>query len=155
MRLETILSSFGSVHNSETPNRPWSQAAHDVLESFRDHNEPIPEEPAPPVKCLVRALNRGLQGMPELLADEQGRMSGARLYVGCPVRVVGIPERKFFIREIFWDYGEARIRMGRTSNTSFRGTALSSPRNRKANYVFRMSTRDSVMRQVMTVSRRQ
>ncbi len=97
------------VHNSETPNRPWSQGANEVLESFRDHNKPIREESAPPVKRLVRALNRGLQGMPELLADNQGRMSGARLYVGCPVRVIGIPERKFFIREIFWDYEEARI----------------------------------------------
>ena len=79
------------------------------LESFRDYNKPLLEESAPPVKNLVTVLNRGLQGMPELLVDEQGRMSGARLYVGCPVRVVGIPERKFFIREIFWDYEEARI----------------------------------------------
>ncbi len=55
-------------------------------------------------------LTESLQGTPNLVGDNNGRIDGARLFRGCRVRLRGIPERTFVVKKIFWDFGEARIR---------------------------------------------
>ena len=73
--------------NSSTPDiRPKTPAAHYVLDSFEDRNRPFPDEPGP-IKRLVRVLTGGLQGIPNLLAGDNGKTNGARLFKGCPVRL--------------------------------------------------------------------
>ena len=63
-----------------------------------------------PIKPLVIVLTEGLLGIPNLVADADGRIDGSRLYRGCRVWLRGIPERQFIVRAIFWDEGEARVR---------------------------------------------
>jgi hypothetical protein len=83
--------------------------AHAVLESFEDQSRSIPADSIVPIKRLVKVLTESLQGMPGLVTDD-GRTSGARLFRGLKVRLRGIPERQFIIRDIYWDFGEARIK---------------------------------------------
>ncbi len=97
-------------NSSMAHTQSTGHAATQMLESFEEIKLQPHVQTVIPVKGLVSTLTESLQDIPDLLTEDNGKMSGARLYVGCPVRVVGIPERKFFIREIFWDYGEARIR---------------------------------------------
>jgi len=97
-------------HNSLTADtRPDGKAARAVLESFEDQNQSIPADPVVPIKPLVRILTESLRGTPNLVADDDGRMDGARLFKGCKVQLRGIPERQFIIRDIYWDYEETRV----------------------------------------------
>ena len=100
---------YGSPNSSSVDTGSKGQAAHELLRVFEEHNRPSPIEPVIPVRSLVSVLTHDMRGLGDFSPGEHGKTEGARLYVGCPVRVVGIPERKFFIREIFWDYEEARI----------------------------------------------
>jgi hypothetical protein len=88
---------------------PHALAAHDVLEAFGEQRTCLQDEPGPPVKGLVKVLNEGLRGIPNLLSESNGKIDGARLYVGCSVRVLGLSERRFVVREILWDCQEVRI----------------------------------------------
>lgn len=101
------------VHANQNPStadtRPKAPAAHEVLEFFDDQDRSLPVDPVVPIQRLVRVLTEGLQGTPNLVANDNGRMDGARLYRGCKVRLRGIPERQFIIRDIYWDYKEARV----------------------------------------------
>jgi hypothetical protein len=83
---------------------------HEILGAFEDHNKPSYDEPVVPVKTLVKVLTHGMQGMPGLLVYGDGKEIGARLFRGCPVRLIGIPERTFFVDDIFWDREEVRVR---------------------------------------------
>jgi hypothetical protein len=58
----------------------------------------------------VRVLTESLRGTPNVVADDEGRIEVANLYRGCRVRLRGIPERQFTIIDIYWDYGEVRIK---------------------------------------------
>ena len=84
--------------------------AQQVLKVFEENNKPPPADPAPPVKGLIKILTQDIQGMPGLLVYGDGKEIGARLFTGCEVRLVGIPERRFVVDEIFWDFEEARLR---------------------------------------------
>ena len=99
-------------HHNSTPRgaTPVGKAAHVLLESFEDHDRPHLPEPVIPIKRLVKVMTEGLQGMPNLSVDGEGRIEGAKLYRGCKVRLRGIPERRFIIYEIYWDYEEVRVR---------------------------------------------
>lgn len=102
------------VHANQNPStadtRPKAPEANEVLESFEGQDRSVPVDPIVPIKRLVMVLTEGLRGMPDLLADDSGRIDGSRLYKGCRVRLRGIPERQFVIRDIYWDYGEVRIK---------------------------------------------
>ena len=87
--------------------RPNEKAACAVLESLEDQDRSLPVDPVVPIKSLVIVLTESLQGIP--VADTDGGISGARLYRGCPVRLRGLPERRFIIRDIYWDYEEVRV----------------------------------------------
>jgi hypothetical protein len=42
--------------------------------------------------------------------DRNGdREIGPRLYKGCAVKLVGVPERAFYVDEVFWEFEEVRI----------------------------------------------
>ena len=84
--------------------------ARQVLKVFEDHDSPATADPAVPVKGLIKVLTHDMQGMPGLLVYGDGREIGARLFKGCLVRLVGIPERKFVVVEIYWDDQEVRLR---------------------------------------------
>jgi hypothetical protein len=90
--------------------RPETRPAEQVLRVFEDHNRPLPADAAPPVKGLIRVLTQDMQGIPGLLAYGDGREIGARLFTGCEVRLVGIPERRFVVTDIFWDYESVRLK---------------------------------------------
>lgn len=100
-----------------TTMEPERLQALQVLDVFEDHNKPLPDDPAPPVKGLVKVLTHDIQGL--LVGD--GKTIGARLFKGCHVRLVGIPERKFIVDDIFWDQEEVRLVEPST------GTAYSMP----------------------------
>jgi hypothetical protein len=94
--------------NSSTANpKSEGRAAHTILESLEDQDRSLPVDPVVPIKSLVTVLTESLQGMP--VADTDGGISGARLYRGCPVRLRGLPERRFIIRDIYWDCEEVRV----------------------------------------------
>jgi hypothetical protein len=95
---------------STAHTRPKTPAAQEVLEFFEDHDRPLQVDPIVLIKRLVRVLTEGLRDMPNLLADDNGRIDGSRLYRGCRVRLRGVPERQFIVREIFWDCEEVRIK---------------------------------------------
>jgi len=38
------------------------------------------------------------------------REIGARLFKGCRVKLVGVPQRRFVVDDIFWDYEAVRLR---------------------------------------------
>lgn len=101
------------VHQTRTSSAgdspPRGPGAQEVLGSFEDHYRPIPVEPGPPVKTLVTILTRDLQGIPSQPSGDRNEI-GARLFRGCRVRMIGIPERHFVVHEVFWDYGEVRIK---------------------------------------------
>jgi len=92
-----------------TTMEPERLQAHQVLKVFEDHNKPLPDDPAPPVKDLVEVLTRDILDMMGLLVGD-GKEVGARLFKGCPVRLIGIPDRKFIVVDIFWDDGEVRVK---------------------------------------------
>ncbi len=100
---------YGSPNSSSLDTGSKGQAAHEILRVFEEHNRPSPIEPVIPVRSLVSVLTHDMRGLGDSSPGDHGKMEGARLYVGCPVRVIGLPERSFVIREIFWDYKEARI----------------------------------------------
>lgn len=89
---------------------PEGKVARAVLESYEDQNRSITADPIVPIRPLVRGLTESLRGMPTLVTDDKGRINGASLYKGCKVRVMGIPERRFTIIDIYWDYDEVRVR---------------------------------------------
>ncbi len=93
-------------HVSTSSMEPERLQALQVLDVFEDHNKPLPDDPAPPVKGLVKVLTHDIQGL--LVGD--GKTIGARLFKGCHVRLLGIPERKFVVADIFWDQEEVRIK---------------------------------------------
>jgi len=96
---------------SSTPEiRLKCPAAHDLLDSFEEYCKPFVEQPVIPIKRLVSGLNESLQGVPSLLTDKDGNISGAGLFKGCKARLRGIPERLFIVCEIYWDYEEVRIK---------------------------------------------
>jgi hypothetical protein len=102
------------TRNSSAGNAPPNgQGAQEILESFQNHNRPLPADPAPPVKNLTAVLTRGLQGMHNPAPGYRNDI-GAALFKGARVRLVGIPERLFVVREVFWDYGEVRIKEKKT-----------------------------------------
>jgi hypothetical protein len=86
---------------------PKEPAAHDILDFFEDRDTPFLDE-AVPIRKLVRVLTESLNGTPP--ADDAGRTIGARLFRGCKVRLRGIPDRLFIIRDIYWDYGEVKVK---------------------------------------------
>ena len=97
------------VPSSKTLLQPVGLDAHQVLDVFEDHNKPVPADPAPPVKKLVKVLTHDIQGMTGLLACGDGKEIGARLFTGCHVRLLGVPDRKFIVVDIFWDEEEVKI----------------------------------------------
>jgi hypothetical protein len=97
-------------NRSTADTQPKAPAAQEVLEFFEGQDRSVPVDPIVPIKRLVMVLTEGLRGMPDLLADDSGRIEGAGLYRGLKVRLRGIPERKFIISDIFWEYEEARVR---------------------------------------------
>jgi len=105
-----FIRSVQENRNSLTPDGPHAPAADEVLESFRGHCKPPSTEPVLPIKALVKVLTDRLQGMPGRSADGNGKIDGSQLFKGCRVRLRGISERQFIIRDVFWDYEEARIR---------------------------------------------
>jgi hypothetical protein len=89
---------------------PKEQGAQKVLGFFEEHNRPLAIEPAPPVKNLIKVLTHDMQGMPRLRVCGDGKEIGARLFTGCSVRLVGIPERKLIVDGIFWDHEAVRVK---------------------------------------------
>jgi hypothetical protein len=89
---------------------PEENAAHAVLESFEHQDRSTPADSIVPIKPLVRGLTESLRGTSNLVADDKCRIDGASLYRGCPVQIVGIPERLFIVRDVYWDYAEVRIK---------------------------------------------
>ena len=110
-----IRSVQGPEHSLHPRARLQAQAAHALLESFQDHDKYPAVEVAPPVRGLVAVLTEGLQGIPSL-RREDGRVAAERLFNGCHVRLIGISERLFVVRDIFWDQEEVRI--GETGRTT-------------------------------------
>ncbi|MGO9569307.1 MAG: hypothetical protein ACLP5H_17360 [Desulfomonilaceae bacterium] len=102
------------VHANQNPStadtQPKAPAAHEVLGFFEDQDLSLRVDPAVPIKLLVRVLTESLRGTPSLATDDNRRIEGANLFKGCRVRLRGIPERQFVIRDIYWDYGEVRIK---------------------------------------------
>jgi hypothetical protein len=90
--------------------RPAAQLAHEVLGFLEAYERPIPVESVVPIKSLITVLTESLRGTPSLATDDNRRIEGANLFKGCRVRLRGIPERQFVIRDIYWDYGEVRIK---------------------------------------------
>ena len=88
------------------PSKPVGLDAQEVLDFFQDHNKPLPDDPAPPVKDLVTVLTHDIQGL--LVGDAKD--IGARLFKGCHVKLLGVPDRKFVVDEILWDREEVRIK---------------------------------------------
>ena len=82
-------------NSSMAHTQSTGHAATQMLESFEEIKLQPHVQTVIPVKGLVTALTESLQDIPDLLTEDNGKMSGARLYVGCPVRVIGLPERKF------------------------------------------------------------
>jgi hypothetical protein len=111
------------VHANQNPSAadkpPQAPAAHAVLELFDDQDRSLPVDPVVPIKRLVRVLTEGLRGMPNLVGDDDGTISGARLFKGCKVRLRGIPERQFIIHDIYWDYQEVRVRQLGSSSVEY------------------------------------
>jgi hypothetical protein len=96
-------------HSSSTTNsRSEGTSAHEILESLDDQSRTSPADFVVPVERLVTVLTESLQGMP--LANSEGRIDGAKLFRGCKVRLVGIPERQFIIRDIYWDDQAVRVK---------------------------------------------
>ena len=95
---------------STTDTPPEGQGAQEVLESFREHNSPVSVGFVPPVKdpdggSYQRSpRNEAIHGIGTVTGE-----IGPRLYKGCVVKLVGIPERAFFVADIFWDNEEVRI----------------------------------------------
>ncbi len=90
--------------------RPETRPAEQVLQVFEDNNTPTPTDPAPPVKELIKVLTQDMQGIPGLLAYGDGREIGARLIKGCRVKLLGVPQRRFVVDDIFWDRESVRLR---------------------------------------------
>jgi hypothetical protein len=108
-----IRSAQGLEHSTPSSTRLQAQAARAILESFQEPDEYLAIEATPPIKRLVAVLTEGLQAI-RGLRREDGRVAAEMLFRGCHVRLIGIPERYFVVRDIFWDYQEVRIREPRT-----------------------------------------
>jgi hypothetical protein len=94
-------------HSSASAARPKAQLANAILESLDDQDRTLPDF-AVPIKRLVTVLTESLHGMP--LDNPGDRIEGAKLYRGCKVQLRGIPERRFIIRDIYWDDQEVRVK---------------------------------------------
>ena len=104
------VKSKGGQFFQTSPFREIQIAAHDLLDCFEETQESFLDKHVIPIKRLVRGLNESLSGIPSLLSEKDGTMSGAGLFKRCKVRLPGIPERQFIIHDIYWDYGEVRVR---------------------------------------------
>jgi hypothetical protein len=93
---------------STTDTPPKGQGAQAVLESYYEHHKSLPDDPPPPVKGLVTVLTEGLRDTSGP-ASENGAILSERLFKGCPVRLRGVPERRFIVVYIYWDIQEVRI----------------------------------------------
>jgi hypothetical protein len=98
-----------SNRNASILDQTRAPAAHDALESFRDHYKQPADDPVVPIKVLVKVLTESLQGMPMTSGEDDGEIDGSQLFKGRKVGLRGVPERQFVIRDIFWDLGEIRI----------------------------------------------
>jgi hypothetical protein len=105
--IRLVQRSHSSTGLRVPPNR---QTAHAVLESFGDQDRAHELDPVVPIKSLIPVLTESLRGTPGPRNDDEDGIEGANLYRGCRVRLRGISDRQFVVREIFWDYGEVRIK---------------------------------------------